>query len=62
MDIAHVNVVTEQERKQGQAVGGWILGIFFTVIVGYFAVVYWPVTLTVLGVILAVALISEFCT
>lgn len=62
MDIAHVHVVSEKERKQGEAAVGWTLGLFFALIVGYLAVVYWPVTLAVLGVMLAVGLIAEFCT
>lgn len=62
MDIAHVVVVSKEDQKRGANVLAAQVGIFFAVIVGYFAVVYWPVTLTVLGVMLTVAMIREFCS
>lgn len=57
MGVEFVHVVTESERKQGEKLIGGFLAVLFALVAVYFAVVYWQVTLVVLGLlVLAVVL------
>lgn len=53
MGVQFVRVVSKEEEEQGAKILGGILAVLFGLVALYFAVVYWPVTLTILGVLLA---------
>ncbi|MGH3939239.1 MAG: hypothetical protein ACRDTG_11500 [Pseudonocardiaceae bacterium] len=58
LGVEFVRVVAEQEHKQGAKILGGIVAGFFTLVAVYFAVLYWPVTLVVVGILLVIAVIT----
>lgn len=53
-----VRMVSGQEHKQGAKILGGLVAAFFTLVAVYFAVLYWPMTMVVVGVLLVIAVIT----
>ena len=58
MGVHFVHVITEEEEKQGAKMLGGLVALFFAAVAVYFAVVYWQVTLVVIGVLVLVGVLS----